>query len=329
MPSCAHLAPPIESWCAPLIEQSRPLVEKTFGLGVIGGVPLPNCWVRRRRNPSPRLLNTTNPIPADMAERRERKMATTPNWKLRRLAARTLRVIERHKTAAPVVAAFEITLAPKATEFVETYDRLRLVENQRQVDVAEGHAAAKALAGKVRSWANQVSATKMIAMFDATTYGNRPGVPDDVITDANHLVESVKGKTSDGETAPAWVAPLLADLEPAIALAQKEWAEAEALKSEYTSLINKIRTCGEDFSDLLIAFRRTLRSTIGSAHPDFQSLRVVRIDRSAVDEEEGDDEAEASHSELSLVDGEVPDLEDEDSPNAEAQADDDEVAEAS
>jgi len=41
-------------------------------------------------------------------------------WKLRRLAPRALRIIERRKAVSPAVAAYATTLVPKATTFTAT-----------------------------------------------------------------------------------------------------------------------------------------------------------------------------------------------------------------
>ena len=53
-----------------------------------------------------------------------RPMPSIPNWKLRRLADRTLRVLERKSASTPALAAFKDTLIPKTQAFIAAYDGL-------------------------------------------------------------------------------------------------------------------------------------------------------------------------------------------------------------
>ena len=49
-------------------------------------------------------------------------MTTTPQWKLRRLAARAIKVYRRHAPSSPPIAAYETSVPPAADAYIAAYD---------------------------------------------------------------------------------------------------------------------------------------------------------------------------------------------------------------
>ena len=76
-------------------------------------------------------------------------MATTPAWKLRRLAPRAKRVQARRSADAPVLAAYTTTLPPKADAFVAAYDAAAKYENTWRREMREGKGAVAARAQQI------------------------------------------------------------------------------------------------------------------------------------------------------------------------------------
>lgn len=78
-------------------------------------------------------------------------MSHHPNWKLRRLAPRVLRIIERHKDLEPSLLTNTQTLAAAAVALISTYDRLRPLETTRRLELKQSRAAIETLHGKMAS----------------------------------------------------------------------------------------------------------------------------------------------------------------------------------
>ena len=73
-------------------------------------------------------------------------MARVPLWKLRRLAPRAKRVIERRKGDAPVIAAYEHTVTPAADRYMAAYDRATQMRGSWKLEAQERQEAVNALA---------------------------------------------------------------------------------------------------------------------------------------------------------------------------------------
>ena len=65
-------------------------------------------------------------------------MNSTPNWKLRRLAARALRVLERRAEQDLAIAAYAITFKPRAEEFIKMYDATARYRSEWLREMEEG-----------------------------------------------------------------------------------------------------------------------------------------------------------------------------------------------
>lgn len=209
-------------------------------------------------------------------------MASAPLWKLRRLASRAKRVQIRRATEAPAVAAYGPTLLPKADAFITTYDAATRYDARWSKEMGEGKGAIAALVTAIRAWLPLVA--RDVPGFDASTFADKPDVPDDVLEDGERLL-SVVDEHVDGSGAPLGYRPgAVAALGTALAAAQKEWAEADEADATYQKMLQEVRTTAAVFDVELQAFRRTLSTVFGRSSKDFQKLRVERA--SHADEED-------------------------------------------
>jgi hypothetical protein len=216
-------------------------------------------------------------------------MPSIPFWKLRRLAPRLLRVLERHAARDPSLGAYLLTLKPTAELFISVFDLLEILETERALELGQGKAAVEVLIRSMNAWAGQVAGTKAIPGFVASAYGASPDVPDDTIKDAERLLGTVKKHHELDPEAMPFAPALLEDLGAALEKARVEWSQAEAIKSQHQDLVVKNRENAEKFSDLLISFRRALATFVGRSHPDYQTLRSSRIAREVLEEGEAAD----------------------------------------
>jgi hypothetical protein len=180
------------------------------------------------------------------------------------------------------IDAFEQALIDAITLFTGTYDRLRLLEVARATELALGKAAVNDLHKVLRSFIGLVSANRNLEGFDASDYGDSPDVMDDVINDAKSFVQVVEEHKEQIPSADL----ILQEVGAALAIAETEWSEAMNLRQEYQALIEENRTNAQALHELLIAFRATLRATIGRANPAYQSLRAKTISRTVLEPED-------------------------------------------
>ena len=201
-------------------------------------------------------------------------MATTPAWKLRRLAPRAKRVQARRSVDSPAVAAYASTLPGKADAYVAAYDASTKYENTWKREMAEGRGAIAALVKAIRSWTPFLA--RDVPNFDVSTFGDQPSVADDVLEDGERLATVFEEeRDADGNPLP-YKDAAIAFLTPLLTAAHKEWSEAEAADSRYQKLLAEVRATGAVFDIELQAFRRTLASEFGRTDKDFQKLRVER-----------------------------------------------------
>lgn len=212
-------------------------------------------------------------------------MASSPQWKLRRLAPRTLRIIERRKGEQPILAAYEATLVPAARSLIETYDAAGRYQSTWRKEMNEGRGASQALLTAMRGWLPIVQ--RDVPGFDGASYGDKPQVPDDVIEDAGRLCDVVAEHEADGKTPLTYAKSLLAAMVPLLQAAQKEWHEAEAADKKYQSLLAQSRAAAEAFDAQLKPFRRSLVSIVGNSDADYQKLRATRAHLSDTEDDAG------------------------------------------
>lgn len=206
-------------------------------------------------------------------------MAATPQWKLRRLASRTLRVFERRSPNSDSLKAFGPTLVPTARDFIASYDGVKRFGAKWQKEMAEGRGAVFTLVSQMREWLPRLSVD--LPHFDRSTFADT-SVPDDVMEDAERLRDTIEDHEALAADAANQLKPLpyatdlLAKLGLAYAAATKEWREAEEADSHYQQALAKTRALAGQLQQELVAFRETLASVVGRSDMDYQKLRTQR-----------------------------------------------------
>jgi len=199
-------------------------------------------------------------------------MSSAPYWKNRRLAPRAKRVLARRAPEAPVIAAYQATLLPKADAFISAYDRAARFEATWKKELNEGRTAIGAILKQMRSWLPLV--VRDVPGFDASIYGESPSVPDDILEDCERLEDVVSDfRDAAGNPLP-YSEALLSSID--IDVAAREWQEAEVADLEYQKLLAAVRTTGGVFDTELQRFRQTLLAVLGRGDKDYQKLRATR-----------------------------------------------------
>jgi hypothetical protein len=209
-------------------------------------------------------------------------MPSASLWKLRRLAGRTVRVIDRRKISSTAIAAYERTTVPEARAFMQAYDEAARYGGTFRKEMAEGRNAVGVLLRKMQAWVPLVA--RDVSGFLAAEFGDQPSVPDDVIDDADrfHVIVDLH-RNAAGEPL-AYRDAALAEIGPAMEAAAREWSEAETADKRYQDLLQTVRAAAAAFDTDLKALRRTLCAIASRNDKDFQKLRAARA--GAADEED-------------------------------------------
>lgn len=206
-------------------------------------------------------------------------MTTAPQWKLRRLAPRAIRVYERRGDEVAALQSFGATLVPVAGGFIESYDSVKRYNGEWQKQMREGRGAVAELVSAIRSWLPRLSVD--LPEFDRSTFADT-AVPDDVMEDAQRLLETVEEhqeRASDPSNQLRllpYAEQLQSQVGPALDAASKEWLEAETADTQYQQALAKTRELARQFELELVAFRATLSATFGRSDADYQKLRTSR-----------------------------------------------------
>jgi hypothetical protein len=202
---------------------------------------------------------------------------------LRRLAPRAIRVLARNSDREPGLASFDTSLGVNAPAYIEAYDTVRRYTKRRMEERTEAGVALDELLYKVRIWAPQVA--RDVEHVVASEFGENPDVPDDTISDAKVLIETVSKRADENKEPLPYTEELLEDLGNALVKAQAEWDEAEAAQADFRAMRIAVRETGVALEKDLVAFRRVLRTILGSEHPDYQKLRRERARTPDVDDD--------------------------------------------
>jgi hypothetical protein len=201
-------------------------------------------------------------------------MSKQVQWKQRRLASRALRILDRHQGKSLAVAAFQPTLGQSAAAFIAAYDQLKAFSTTRSGRMELGRTATVKLLKLLRAWT--AVAQPQVPGFDRSEYGDKPAVPDDVISDAEHFLQTVDQHNTQSEAPLAFTDDLEQELLPAIEAAKTEWASAGLSRADHNELMAVVREASRAFAIDLVAFRQTLQAIIGRGHPDYQKLRTAK-----------------------------------------------------
>ncbi|MBU1241435.1 hypothetical protein KKF84_07480 [Myxococcota bacterium] len=208
---------------------------------------------------------------------------STPYWKLRRLAARCLRVLDRKKGTDPVFTAFEFSVRPVAANFIKAFDEIGKAKATLSKEREEGRSAVDRLFVITRAWLPLLK--RDIPGFDTMEFTSTRAVLDDILEDAIRLHGMVTDYAEGSPTPLSYAADCLASLDTAINSAQKEITEAEQSDVTYQSLSRALRDMATDLEKQMVAFRRTLAVVSGRADKDYQKLRLERAGATDVDDD--------------------------------------------
>jgi hypothetical protein len=192
--------------------------------------------------------------------------------RLRRQATRGLEIVRRHAEQHEIVAVLATTLVPRLQRLIALHDSVAS-DASGDAEVSEQAAAVQTLAHAQRGWATLVA--RDVPGFKARNYDHRSPVPDDVIASGHRLVEHIRTIRIDGQPL-AYAEAAVASLGPAIAAAEKEWAEARADRAARQQRANELRAAAVEANRELVALRRVLRSVLGARHVDYQAIRNPR-----------------------------------------------------
>jgi hypothetical protein len=208
-------------------------------------------------------------------------MASTPLWKLRRLAPRAIRIQARRADESPAIRAYEATVRARAGEFIAAYDAARRYEPVWKKEMAEGRGAIAALVRTIRTWLPLVA--RDVTEVKTSGFTAAVEVADDVLGDAERLSNLVRDHLDAAGAPLPYRDQLLTALDAAEA--HREWSEAEAADSSYQQMLAGVRNSAAVFDAELQAFRRTLFAVCGSSDKDYQKLRVKRAAVADIDDD--------------------------------------------
>lgn len=200
-------------------------------------------------------------------------MATVvPQWMLRRLAGRLIRIVGRRAPQSPAIEPFLHSAVPSAEEFIVAYDRAIKSHAHWKNEMAAGRGAILALHRAIRTWVPLVR--RDLPSLDTTGLGNQPDVPDKLIADGERLARLISDhRDSQGNSLPYQQAALEA-LTPALQAAAKAWAKAEAADAQHQQLLAVVRALATRLQKQLVTLRRSLLAVLGRTSKDYQKLRV-------------------------------------------------------
>ena len=185
---------------------------------------------------------------------------------LRRFASRAIEIIERHGEKHGAIAAYKATLIPAAEAFNQLYDVTQLGDTERRREVTEAREAAETLRRQVVAWGARLQ--RDIPGIELSTFHSSSTPPDDIIEAASTVLEKAR---SHGNL--AYLEPLVADVDSALATAIKEREEAQSLLATRQENAAELRRLAHELQAELVALRRTLRAVLGASHRDVHKLR--------------------------------------------------------
>jgi hypothetical protein len=207
-----------------------------------------------------------------------------PMWKLRRLAPRAKRVLERRKSDAPVLAAYEPKLLPATDLFIAYYDLAAHYKSTWLREMEEGRNAIAVLGNSVRSWVPLVVGD--VANLDTSDFADSP-VADDVILAGQRLLTRVEGHRDAQGNPLSYREPLALDVRAKLEAGIKERGEAEAADRVYQQTLADARSSATAFETTLQAFRKSLGLAVGRHDKDYQKLRIQRASQRDEDDDPG------------------------------------------
>jgi hypothetical protein len=191
--------------------------------------------------------------------------------KLRKLADRSIVVVNRNQASDVTIAFVGRSLVPAAQAFIAAYDTAYTFEAQQGAARVLGRAMLDALHARIRAWVGMLRAD--VPGFDEAELRGNPDEPEHLFADAKRIVEIVQARV---EPLP-YAQELVTDLTEQGERARAEWTAARDALVRLQELRANTRKAATEFQRRLVAFRRTLRATVGTSHLDYQGLRSSRV----------------------------------------------------
>jgi len=210
-------------------------------------------------------------------------MATLPQWMLRRLAPRALRVLERQEQREPALAAHRGRVGDSAQAFITAYDGVSTFVSTSGPSRSGQVESIDVLKRKLSGWTPLL--VDDLAGFDRGEFAANDNVADDLFQRVDRLLKIVEAQGAEGDVVP-YAEQMVADLRAALDAAKADAKNIGASSSEEADMRAAVRETAERFHRDLIAFRRTLRAHVGRSHPEYQKLRVVRVRTTDGDDDE-------------------------------------------
>ena len=217
----------------------------------------------------------------------------TPQWLLRRLAARGIRVHDRQQGKSAALAVFTTTLPVYCATYIEYYDALRQLAKVHINERFEGKQSIVALIKVLRIWAPLLA--RDIRGVREGEFGQNSSVPDDIIRDTKELLRYANEHRDEAGEPLSYLDALIAEVTPVLEAAEKEWGEAEEAVQSYSTMRDLVHLAGVALEKELVSYRKILKAVIGRTNADYQKLRV---DRAGTPDEDDDEVAAALPEEL-------------------------------
>jgi len=201
---------------------------------------------------------------------------TISHEKLRLFAVRAVRALESHKEAHPVVAAFESTLIPAATNFSEAFDACSNFELVRVERMGTRHDKATQLHKLMRTWNGALA--EAIPSYDANKQLGAPNNPDPLLDDARRLLALVEAQGERLVNREVFTR----ELTVLLAAASEERETALKVRKQDVELTAVLHQHRQVFERIFKRFHDTLEGVLGKSHVDYQEL-VLRPKRKKKD----------------------------------------------
>ena len=166
-----------------------------------------------------------------------RDRVTISQERMRRLAARAIRLMAKYAGVDAVFAALAVMLVAAAERYVVAFDNRTAGQNKQK---KEGHWAIDQLAVAVHRW---LTLLPLDAPDLASTYTSRR-VPDDVIAKAKRLVADLGAPRPTTEAPIPYADAAIEQLNALIPAAEAAWAKARVEQAQAQERKQELRAAG-------------------------------------------------------------------------------------
>jgi hypothetical protein len=201
---------------------------------------------------------------------KEAKSLSVPQWKLRRIAGRALRVLDDHGPHSAIIASYDTSVRAAVATFVQAHDALAVRSTDVHALGRTSNHALGALLRAMRGWVGVVA--RDLPGFAPLALPDHP-TPDDLLAQTDQLLEVVQQL----DATATWRDALVNDLEALLERSRDGLHQLRTGRATVQALQARNREAGAALQAQLVPFRRSLRAVLGPSHLDYQSLRVSRV----------------------------------------------------